>query len=61
MKHTDDEKHALVAAASAFAYHGVDLRMPWEGNLDEREQEFFNALVRACRRYHERMNNADRT
>ena len=53
------EKHALVDAASAFTYHGGDIRMPWEANLDDREQEFFQALVRACRAYHERMNHAD--
>ena len=52
-----NEKHALIEAAEAFTYHGGEIRMPWEANLDEREQEFFNALVRACRAYHDRMNH----
>ena len=56
-----NEKHALIEAAAVFEDYGVEIRMPWEGNLDDREQEFFNSLVRACRAYHERMNHADRS
>ena len=54
---TNKEKHALVEAAAKFEDGGFEFRMPWEGTLDNRERELFEALVRACRAYHETMNN----
>lgn len=49
------EKHALVEAASVFADHGVEIGMPWESDLDDRERELFDALLRACRAYDSEM------
>ena len=52
------EKHALIEAAAVFDEHGVEICMPWEGNLDERGQKLYDAFKEACRVYHDRMNHA---
>jgi len=51
------EKHALVDAASVFADHGIDISMPWEGDLDDRERWLCEGFVRACRAYHESLRS----
>lgn len=51
------EKHALVAAASAFEERGIQFAMPWEGDLDDLERERYQALVEACRAYAKEMNH----
>jgi hypothetical protein len=48
---TKAEKHALVEAASVFESHGLEFRFPWECDLDDRENELYTALVKACRAY----------
>jgi len=37
----------IEAAAEVFRNHGVDIHLPWEGSLDDREQELFEALREA--------------
>ena len=34
----------IEAAAKVFRERGVDIRLPWEGDLDDRERELFEAL-----------------
>ncbi len=60
MEPSDDEKHALIAAAAEFE-EWTEIDMPWEGNFGEIERERYEAFVRACRAYHDRMTHADRT
>lgn len=56
---TEDEKHALAAAVTAFEHFGIDFRAPWECDLDDLERERFEAMVAACRSYHnERLNRS---
>lgn len=45
------EKHALVEASAAMEDHGVDIGLPWEGDLDDREKELYRGLVTASRNY----------
>lgn len=37
-------RELVEAAAGAFAKHGVDYAMPWDGDLDDWECEKFSAL-----------------
>lgn len=50
-----EEKHALIEAASIFEERGLEIPLPWEGTLDDREQELYTALVLACRAYDKAM------
>lgn len=52
---TTKEKHALVEAASEFEERGIDIRFPWECDLDDLERERYEALVWACRAYMQAM------
>ena len=54
-----NEKHALIEAAAEFEDFGVEIPMPWEVDLNERQRELFEALRRVCRAYHDRMKHAD--
>lgn len=54
----DGEADALSDAAFAFADHGIEFRLPWNGNLDDLEGERYCALVRACRAYHRALTDA---
>ncbi len=59
MKLTDTEKHALIDAAAVFSTFGVEIDMPWEGNLDYADRVLYEALLGACRAYHDRMTHPD--
>jgi hypothetical protein len=48
------EKHALIEAADAMADHGIEIKFPWECDLDDREREMYEGLL-ACRAYHDEM------
>ncbi len=43
----DATKDEIEAAAEVFRHHGVDIHLPWDGDLDDREQELFKALCDA--------------
>ncbi|WP_157100256.1 hypothetical protein [Rhodoplanes sp. Z2-YC6860] len=50
------EKHALLDAAMIFQEHGIEIALPWEGDLDDLDRERFQTLRDACRAYHAMMN-----
>lgn len=54
----EGEADALSDAAFAFADHGIEFRLPWNGDLDDLEGERYCALVRACRAYHLALTDA---
>jgi len=47
----EDRKFALTAAAQAFCNRGISIACPWEGDLDDLEQDRFDALVAAIGAY----------
>lgn len=53
------EKHALIEAAEAFGECGIEIPLPWEGDLDDRETELYVALVESCRAYSEWMRKSE--
>jgi len=44
---------ALTAAAQAFCNRGIEIACPWEGDLDDLEQERFDAMKAAIDAYNE--------
>jgi len=56
---TTKEKHALVDASHEFAERGIDISLPWEGDLDDLGRERFAALLFACRAYHAAMSKSE--
>jgi hypothetical protein len=48
---SEPEKAAIEAAARAFSFRGIEFNLPWNGDLDDLEQERFAALLIACRSY----------
>lgn len=47
------EADALSDAAFAFADRGIEYRLPWNCDLDDLEHGQFEAMVDACRAYHD--------
>jgi hypothetical protein len=54
----NEREFALTAAAQAFCNRGVTIACPWEGDLDDREREIFDALVAAIDSYNTIMARA---
>lgn len=48
---TPEEMTAVEAGARVMRIHGVDVCVPWEGSMDDRECEVFVGFVEACRQY----------
>ncbi len=55
---TDLEKHAIVDAAAALEENGIEIRLPWECDLDDLERERYRGMLAACRAYYKTMTKA---
>jgi hypothetical protein len=52
-------KAEIEAAAEEMNNHGIDISLPWDGDLDDLERERFDALVAALEAA-ERVREADK-
>lgn len=50
-RYSPEEMASIAWAATAMTDAGIRVCLPWEGDLDDREQEVFSAFVEAIRRY----------
>lgn len=42
---------ALSEAALILVRYGIEIKMPWDGDLDDLERSYFDGLAEACRSY----------
>jgi hypothetical protein len=49
------ERHALQEARDVWQEHGIEICLPWEGDMDDLDRERFQAMREACQAYHSKM------
>lgn len=53
---TEQRQWALTAASQAFCNRGIEISVPWDGDLDDLEQERFDAMVAAIDAYNDQLS-----
>jgi hypothetical protein len=55
-----ERQFALTAASRAFCNRGLTISVPWEGDLDDRERELFDAMVAAIDAHNDILSRSHR-
>ena len=54
-----NEDDAISEAARVLRVYGIDIALPWDGDLDDLERERYEGLVEACHAYIAALNHEE--